>query len=131
MLARARAKFGHLEKIHFKQMDLSMDPLPEGPFDLIVSTWVFEHLSDPASMVEKAWQRLVPGGYLVLLFMIKKGWVNLCAAPILKLSNTQISYGAEENVYRHFPGMVSLDHFVGGTAALAILHKPEKKRGEI
>lgn len=126
MLAKARAKFGHLEKIRFKQTDLSKEALPEGPFDFIVSTWVFEHLSDPASVVEKAWQRLVPGGYLVLLFMIKKGWVNFCAAPILKLANARISYGAEENVYRRFPGMVSRDLFVGGSAALTVLHKPEK-----
>ncbi len=125
MLAKAGAKFEHLENIRFKQLDLSREILPEGPFDLIVSTWVFEHLADPSDVVEKAWQRLVPGGHIVLLFMVKRGWVNLCATPILKLSNAQLSYGAEGNVHRHFPGMVSLEHFVGGAAVLTVLHKPE------
>lgn len=131
MLEKARAKFGNLEHIRFKQMDLSKEALPEGPVDLIISTWVFEHLTDPASVVDRAWQRLVPGGHMVLLFMVKKGWVNFCTAPILRLSNTRISYGAEENVYRRFPGMVSLDHLAGGSAVLTILHKPaEPTTGE-
>ncbi len=127
MLARAKAKFGHLEKVDFKQMDLSKEPLPEGPFDLVISTWVLEHLPDPVSVVENAQQRLVPGGHLILLFMVKQGWVNL-VAPLLKLLNAHTSYGVDENAYRRFPGMVSLGRFAGGTAALAILSKPEKSR---
>ncbi len=125
MLARAKARFGHLEKIDFKQMDISKETLPEGPFDLIVSTWVLEHLSDPVSVVERAWQRLVPGGHLVLLFMLRKKWNNL-VAPVTKLLNGPTSYGADENMYHRFPGMVSMDRFAGGTAALAVLHKPKK-----
>lgn len=125
MLARAKAKLGRLEKVDFEQIDVSRETLPEGPFDFIVSTWVLEHLSDPVSVVEQAWQRLTPGGYLVLLFMIKKKWVNL-VAPITKLLNAHISYGVEEVVYRRFPGVLSIDRFAGGTAALTILHKPRK-----
>ena len=125
MLASAKAKYGHLEQVAFKQMDLLREPLPEGPFDLIVSTWVLEHLPDPASVVEHARQRLAPGGHLVLLFVVKKSWTNL-VAPIVKILNAHISYGADENVYRRFPGMVSLEHFAGGTAALTILRKTEK-----
>ncbi len=62
---------------------------------------------------------------MVLLFMVRKRWVNL-VAPLTKLLKVPISYGVEENAYRRFPGMVSMDRFVGGTAALVILHKPEK-----
>jgi len=125
MLAIAKAKFGHMKKINFKQMNISEEALPEGPFDLIVSTWVLEHFPDPVSVVERAWQRLVPGGHLVLLFMIRKKWNNL-VTPITKLLNGPTSYGADENMYHRFPGILSIDRFAGGTAALTILHKPKK-----
>ena len=41
-----------------------------------------------------------------------------------------VSYGVEEDVSRRLAGIVSLDHFGGGTAALAVLHKPEKPGSE-
>jgi SAM-dependent methyltransferase len=48
------------------------------PFDLIVSTWVFEHLPDPVHAVEKARDRLRSGGHMVLLFEVEtpswRGW---------------------------------------------------------
>ncbi len=125
MLARAKAKYGHLGEVDFRQMNISEEPLPKGSFDMIVSTWVFEHLSNPVIVAERAWQQLAAGGYMVLLFMVRKRWVNL-VAPLTKLLKVPISYGVEENAYRRFPGMVSMDRFVGGTAALVILHKPEK-----
>jgi SAM-dependent methyltransferase len=37
MVNRARAKFAHLPNVHFQQLDLLTDPLPMGPFDLVVS----------------------------------------------------------------------------------------------
>lgn len=45
MLAKVRAKFAHLPRAGFHQLDLQKDRLPEGPLALMVSTWVFEHLS--------------------------------------------------------------------------------------
>jgi SAM-dependent methyltransferase len=126
MLARAQARFSHVEKIRFEQADLAQDALPEGPFDFIVSTWALERLSDPVSVVERAGQRLAPGGYLALLFMVRKRWVKL-VAPAARLVNAPISYGVEEDACRRFPGIVSIDRFGGGTAALAILQKPENE----
>jgi len=66
MLAKARAKFAHLPEAGFHQLDLQKDRLPEGPLELMVSTWVFEHLSEACSVVTKAMQRLAPAGLLLL-----------------------------------------------------------------
>lgn len=126
MLAIAKAKFAHSEKVLFKQMDLSRDPLPEGPFDFIVCTWVLEHLPEPGRVMEKAWQRLVLGGHFALLFTTNEGWLNSFLTPALRLFKVRVLEGVDENVYRRFPGMVSLDHFLGGAVALAILHRTEK-----
>lgn len=55
MLARARAKFAQFPNIEFRQLDLLADPLPEGPFDLVVSTNAFEHLPNPGELWKKPW----------------------------------------------------------------------------
>ncbi len=68
MLERAIQRYGYLPNVLFRQLNLLNDPLPEGAYDLIVSTWVFEHLPDPTRVAEKAWERLKPGGRMMLLF---------------------------------------------------------------
>ncbi len=68
MLARGRAKFGQVAGTRFEPLDLRVEPLPEGPFDLVVSAWALEHLPEPGTIVAAALARLRPGGRLVLLF---------------------------------------------------------------
>lgn len=68
MLARARAKLGHEAGTRFEQLDLRAEPLPDGPFDLVVSAWALEHLPEPGAVVAAARARLRPGGRLVLFF---------------------------------------------------------------
>lgn len=123
MLARARAKFAHLASARFQQRDLVADPFPEGPFDLVISTWVFSHLTNPERVVQKALEQLRPGGRIVLLFLTATGsWLDGLMRPALELFCVR---PLREDVYRRFPGLVSLNHFAGGTAALAILCKLE------
>ena len=122
MLARARARFGTLPNAAFQQLNLLADPLPEGPFDLVVSTWVFSHLPDPERVLEKALGRLQPGGHVVLLFLAETGtWLDRLADPALGFFNSR---PLSETVFRHFPNPITIQRFGGGTAALVVLQEP-------
>ncbi|MBI4498052.1 MAG: class I SAM-dependent methyltransferase [Chloroflexi bacterium] len=126
MLARARRKFGHVTSASFQQRDLLTDALPEGSFYLIVSTYVFEHLPDPGAVVQKAWERLHPGGHMLLLFETETGsWTNRLLRPLFHFGSARF---VPEEVYRRFPGRVAVDRFAGGVLALVVLEKPEPSR---
>lgn len=60
MLHYAKKRYGSFPNIVFHQLNLISDSLPEGPYDLIISTWVLEHLPHPIPVVEKAWEQLQP-----------------------------------------------------------------------
>lgn len=125
ILARARMKFGQVANARFHRLDLMTDSLPGGPFDLIVSTWVFEHLPEPGRAVEKAWQGMRPGGYMVLLFEIETdAWRDRLIQPVWHFFSAHL---LREEEYRSLPGLVSIECFagVGPTVALVVSRKPE------
>ncbi|MDT8304393.1 MAG: methyltransferase domain-containing protein [Anaerolineae bacterium] len=124
MLAQARAKYGHLSQVQWQQLDLQHDPLPPGPFDLIVSSWVLEHLDDPALVVEKAWQQLRAGGHVVLLFEVEDdSWYSRLENRVLGFLDAQQVPAA---TVRQFPGLKRFDRYAGpfGKLALVVLEKP-------
>lgn len=127
MLRRARERYGDLPKVKFQQLDLMNDALPEGAYDPIISTWAFEHLPDPARVAEKAWERLKPGGRMVLLFEDQA--TSTLSRVIGRIYPFFSAHLVEENEYRRFPGRVVLeDHFSGplGDLALLVLEKPQQ-----
>lgn len=129
MLAQAQRKFGKLSHVVFHQMDLLSDPLPGGDYDLIISTWAFEHLPDPARAVQKAWERLRPGGHMLLLFevvghgpisgLIRRTYPLLSVRPV------------DRDLVRQFPGLERFQRFTGpiGDLGLVIIEKPEERGG--
>ncbi len=122
MLAVAQSKFGDLPNVTFLQRDLLRDPLPEGEFDLIISTWVFSHLKDRAGdVVEKARQHLKPGGHMVVLMCSKTGsWLD----PLINwLFKAFLAEPVPKEVYLAFPGRVKLQRLAGGTATLVVLRE--------
>ena len=124
MLAQARRKFGGLANIQFQQLDLMIDPLPEGPFDLILSTWVFEQIPDPLRVVRKAWDRLRDGGHILLLFSLKaNSFQSLLWNSFISIARAKV---VDEQVVRRFPGLVSFERYGGalGDLAIVILEKP-------
>jgi SAM-dependent methyltransferase len=110
MLQRAQERYGNLPNVSFKQLDLMTDPLPEGPYDLIISTWVFEHLPDPVKVADKAWEKLRPGRQMVLLIKTQaRSIVNQVTDTIYSLIG---AHCIKENEYRQFPGQVMVEeHF--------------------
>lgn len=69
----AAERYRHIPNARFLRLNLLEDPLPEGPFDLITSTWVFQHLPDPVQAAQKALERLQPGGHMILLLEMNTG----------------------------------------------------------
>ncbi|MAT41377.1 MAG: hypothetical protein CL609_03475 [Anaerolineaceae bacterium] len=126
MLAQAKIRYGKLQNVHFQQLNLISDPLPEGPYDMVISTWVFEHLPDPVKVANKAWEQLKPGGRMVLLFEAKAD--SMLSRIINRIYPFFSAHLVEKKVYRCFPGEVILEnHFSGplGDLALLVIKKAE------
>ncbi len=126
MLARARCKGEGQENVRFLQLDLQTDTLPEGPYDLVVSTWVIEHLANPDEVVRKAWQRLRPGGDMILFFEISTGfWWGQMVDHLLRFLSAR---HVPEEIYLKFPGLAAVSRYRGlfGDVALVTLHKPHE-----
>lgn len=123
MLAQARGKYPHLPHVQFEQLDLEQELLPKGPFDLIISSWVLEHMNDPALVVDKAWQRLRVGGQMLLLFEVEDvGWYSRLENRALGFFDAQ---QVPDAVVRQFPGLKRFERFGGpfGKLALVVLEK--------
>ncbi len=119
MLAQAQEKYGYLPQAQFRQLDITREPLPEGPFDVIVSTWVLEHIPDPEAVVGKARQQLRPGGHMVLLFQVTgPGWYSKLVNRVLGFFEAQ---QVADEVVRQFPGLQRYDRYDGPFARLALV----------
>lgn len=125
MLAQARNRYSHIPRVDFYQLDLLKDPLLGEGYDLIISTWVFEHLSDPLTVVEKAWQRLKTGGYMVLMFEVEGE--SLKSRIYEKLFPLFSAKPVRTRDIHSFPGLISTQRFTGILAdlALVVLEKSE------
>lgn len=62
--------------------DLANIPLSDGTVDLIVSNWVFEHVSNPDDVVRDLDRVLRPGGYIVFITPNADGWYAALAQVI-------------------------------------------------
>lgn len=54
-------------------------PYPDASFDLIFSSWVFEHVADPAMVSSELMRVLKPGGYLCAVTPNKYGYIALAS----------------------------------------------------
>ncbi|MBE0429024.1 MAG: class I SAM-dependent methyltransferase [Thermoleophilia bacterium] len=125
MLNEARKK-SDLPAVSWYNLDLETDRLPEDDFDLVISTWAFEHLKDVTEVVNKAWEGLKPGGRMLLLFETRsKSWQGSVADWAWGFFSTHL---VREEEYRHFPGIISIEHFhlAGAPPVLITIRKPVK-----
>ncbi|MBF0448554.1 MAG: methyltransferase domain-containing protein [Magnetococcales bacterium] len=82
MVQRCQQHLGPIdpERVQFLVMDAE-NPCTDGPFDLIVSSLVFQWFEQPFVTVEKMVQRLAPGGRLVFTTLGPESfaeWRRLC-----------------------------------------------------
>jgi SAM-dependent methyltransferase len=125
MLRRAREKYGEIPSVRFRELDLQTDSLPDGPFELTVSSWVLEHLADPAQVVHAAREALADEGHIVLLFENSMSrWQELILAPLWKSVGTRV---VPDEVLLTFPGIVSVERFTGPGPRLAVMVLDKQK----
>ncbi|MBC7236653.1 MAG: class I SAM-dependent methyltransferase [Chloroflexi bacterium] len=111
MLAQARSRFTGLPGVEFRRMDLLCDPWPEGPFDLILATWLMEHLPDTAAVAGQALSHLRPGGCMIALSEYHDGsWRARLVDQAWHLIGARLP---REEEYRTWPGLQVL-HRQGG-----------------
>jgi ubiquinone/menaquinone biosynthesis C-methylase UbiE len=83
MLALARRRFGDPPDVTFRQGDATALEDAGERYDVIVATWLLDHLSEPAAFVNGVQRFLVPGGRLLLLFYSRPRWfVRFWMSPI-------------------------------------------------
>ncbi|MCL5958392.1 MAG: class I SAM-dependent methyltransferase, partial [Chloroflexi bacterium] len=124
MLAQAQHSFGDLPNVIFLRQDLLSDSLPDGEFELIISTWVFSHLRGrSAELEEKAVKRLKPNGHMIVLMLTQSGtWLDL---PIGILARPFLIEPVSQDTYVNSPSLAALRRFWGGMVTLAIWGKEE------
>ncbi len=122
MLALAEKKFGDVKNVSFLEVD-AMALRDDGDrYDLIVSTWLLDHLDEAAEVVNNARRLLAPGGHLVMLYygyprwyvafwQIPSGWL-LRAAPV---SNEEVS---------RFQGVLTKRRYRAGAVVLVDIEAP-------
>jgi len=121
MLARARAKLGLVPGVRLQRLDLRREPLPAGPFDVVVSAWALEHLPRPGMVVAAARSRLRAGGTLIAFFELDGDSVReRLFRRLWRFFGARL---VPEDEARSWPGLVSLRRFpaLGPAAAVAVL----------
>ena len=124
MLTSARAKHGGLPGVRFERLDLRREPLPAGPFDLVVSAWAPEHLARPDELVAAARDRLAPDGRVVLLFELDRpGPLGWPLRRLWRFFGVRLLPGDEA---RAWPGLLTFRRWAGPglDVALAVLGGP-------
>ena len=83
MLALARKRFGDPPDVTFRQGDATALEDTGERYDVIVSTYLLDHLSEPAAFVNGVQRFLEPDGHLLLLFYSQPRWfVRFWMSPI-------------------------------------------------
>lgn len=84
MLALARKRFGHLPRVTFREGDVTALEDTGERYDVIVATWLLDHLRESAAAFANDIQRfLASDGHLLLLFYSRARWfVSLWLSPL-------------------------------------------------
>jgi 2-polyprenyl-6-hydroxyphenyl methylase/3-demethylubiquinone-9 3-methyltransferase len=121
MLALARKRFGEPPDaapvgVTFRQGDATALEDTGERYDVIVSTWLLDHLSEPAAFVNGVQRFLAPEGHLLVLFYSRPRWfVRFWMSPIGRIVRaTPVS---EREVSR-FTNVRTKKSYGGGVATL-------------
>ncbi len=124
MVAEAREKFGDSSRVRFLQLDLLHDAWPKEQYDLILATWLLEHVADPAHLAGHALAHLRPGGSIIIVSEVYDGSLRARLANLLwGMIGARLP---DKDMYRTLPGLESLQFFDGVFAptAMAVLSRP-------
>lgn len=83
MLALARNRFGHLPRVIFSEGDATALEDTGQRYDLIIATWLLDHLRESAAFVNEIQRLLATDGHLLLLFYSRARWfVSFWLSPL-------------------------------------------------
>jgi tRNA (cmo5U34)-methyltransferase len=120
MLDEARAALG--EQVAYHVGDLA-DPLPEGPWDAVVSALAVHHLDDPGkrALVARVHDALAPGGVFVNAEQVAGPTARLDAAYRAWHRERALALGASEQDWREAEERMAYDRCASVEAQLAWL----------
>lgn len=73
------------QRMQFKALNIETDPLAEGEYDVIVSSEVLEHLTNPGETLAKIYQALKPGGVVLISTPNSQNLAKYPLHPLKKL----------------------------------------------
>lgn len=121
MLGIARRKAQGLTNVKFFQGDIHNLPFTEEEFDLVISTWAFEHLAQPERAAREAVRVLKREGRVVLLFISLPSFpLRLVIPPIEWLLRMKC---LTREQYLAFPALQLVRNFAAGFETLVVLGK--------
>ena len=129
MLEAAIKKHGDRTDVSFASIRLDRDELPEGEFDIVLSTWVFSHLESPERLVHRIMERLKPGGVLLATFKAERNWlIDTLLWPCYKVYH---ALPVRRSSVALFPNMVRMDRYWGGWATFIVCQRPSEPQPEL
>jgi ubiquinone/menaquinone biosynthesis C-methylase UbiE len=116
MLALARKRFGDPAGVTFRQGDATTLEDSGERYDVIVSTYLLDHLSEPAAFVNGVQRFLEPDGHLILLFYSQPRWfVRFWMSPIGRIVR---AVPVSEREVSRFANVQTKKSYGGGVATL-------------
>ena len=67
-----KAQNAGIDNVHTRYHDISKEDLPEGVFDLFISSMTMHHIPDTKDFLSKAKQSLVKGGYVAINDLVRE-----------------------------------------------------------
>lgn len=123
MLTLARKRFGGLPDVTFSQADATALEDTGERHDVIVSTWLLEHIREPAALVNDVQRLLEADGHLVLLFYSRARWfLRFWLSPLGRI--TVLADPVPEREVRRFSGVVGKKGYCAGVVTVVDIAAP-------
>jgi ubiquinone/menaquinone biosynthesis C-methylase UbiE len=117
MLALVQKRFGHLPRVTFRDGDATALEDTGECYDLIVATWLLDHVRESAACVNDIQRFLAADGHLLLLFYSKARWfIASWLSPLGRLL-VHADPVPEQEISR-FSNVVARKSYCGGVATL-------------
>ncbi|MGQ9573500.1 MAG: class I SAM-dependent methyltransferase [Dehalococcoidia bacterium] len=122
MLAHARKRFGDSPQVTFRENDATAIQDTGERYDVIVATWLLDHLSEPAAFVNGVQRFLAADGHLLLLFYSRPRWfLRFWLSPLGRILVR--ADPVPEGEVRKFSGVLAKKTYSGGVATLIDIGK--------
>jgi len=117
MLALARKRFGDTPGVTLREGDATALEDDGERYDVIVATWLLDHLSEPASFVNSIQRFLAPDGHLLLMFYSRPRWfLRVWVSPLGR--SLVLADPVSEGQVSRFTGVLLKKTYSGGIVTL-------------